>query len=190
MEYLADIKEIGRRLQERRKEFFKTQYDFAEALGIDERKTVGNWETGTVAIPIHRLSDICKLLDCDLDYLFGKIDVPKNNTADIIKETRLSQKAIEKIVSWKNCDDYRRFWVEYLSLIIEADNSEDLLLNISKILGFSKWEAISLNENKVNQALEFIDMQTAQLWYISKTFTDIIEEMCKDERLRTVKNNG
>ena len=190
MEYLKDIKEIGQRLQDRRKEFFKTQYDFAEALGIEERKTVGNWETGTVAIPIHRLSDICNLLDCDLDYLFGKIDVPKNNTADIMKETGLSQKAVEKAVAWKSTDDYHRFWNDYISAIIESDKFENLLFDISKLLGYSKWEIKSVNEDNPAQAIEFFNLQTAQLWYISKTFTDIIEDIEHNERLKDGVKNG
>ena len=184
MEYLKDIKEIGQRLQDRRKKFFKTQYEFAEALGIEERKTVGNWETGTVAIPIHRLSDICKLLDCDLDYLFGKIDVPKNNIADIMKETGLSQKAVEKTVDWKSTDDYHRYWNDYISAIIESDKFENLLFDISKLLGYSKWEIKSVNEDNPAQAIEFINLQTAQLWYISRTFTDIIEDIEHNERLK------
>ena len=190
MEYLKDIKEIGQRLQDRRKEFFKTQYEFAEALGIEERKTIGNWETGTVAIPIHRLSDICNLLDCDLDYLFGKIDVPKNNTADIMKETGLSQKAVEKAVAWKSTDDYRRFWNDYISAIIESDKFENLLFDISKLLGYSKWEIKSVNEDNPAQAIEFFNLQTAQLWYISKTFTDIIEDIEHNERLKDGVKNG
>ena len=134
MEYLKDIKEIGQRLQDRRKEFFKTQYEFAEALGIEERKTVGNWETGTVAIPIHRLSDICNLLDCDLDYLFGKIDVPKNNTADIMKETGLSQKAVENLIENKNSTDIRyiNFLLEY-GFVRGFFNEFSLYVNSDKI---------------------------------------------------------
>ena len=64
------------------------------------------------------------------------------------------------------------------------------MLYISQILGFSKLEAKAINENDANLALDVIDMQTARLWYISKTFTDIVEEMAKEERLKGGEENG
>ena len=190
MEYSADITEIGKRLQKRRKMFFKSQDEFAEALQIADRKTVGNWETGTVSIPINRLADICKLLDCDMDYLFGKIDIPKNSTCNVMKETGLSQTAVEKIIAWKNTDDYHRFWGDIISAIIESENAENLLSYIDQINGFSKWEARAANENNVNLALDMIDLQTSRLWYASKIFTDIIEDMSHKERMKEIEKNG
>jgi len=95
MDYLMDKKEIGSRLKELRiRRGYKSQDKFAEALGISERKTVGKWETGDTAIPTTRLAEICEVLDCDLDYLFGKIDVPRNTVSDICKETGLSESAV------------------------------------------------------------------------------------------------
>ena len=41
-------------------------------------------------------------------------------------------------------------------------------------------EAKSVNEDNPARAIEFINLQTAQLWYISKNFTDIVEEMAKE----------
>ncbi len=176
-----------RKLIERKNTTIKAVADY---IGVS-RQAVSQYQDGSTQPNAETVVKIAEFFNVTTDYLLTgqnkEVDESLNITCDF---TGLSPKAVEKIVSWKSCDDYRRFWTEYISLIIEADNSECLLSNISKILGFSKWEAISLNENKVNQAIEFIDMQTAQLWYISKTFTDIIEEMCRDERLRTVENNG
>lgn len=176
-----------RKLIERKNTTIKAVADY---IGVS-RQAVSQYQDGSTQPNAETVVKIAEFFNVTTDYLLTgqnkEVDESLNVTCDF---TGLSPKAVEKIVSWKSCDDYRRFWTEYISLIIEADNSEYLLSNISKILGFSKWEAISLNENKVNQAIEFIDMQTAQLWYISKTFTDIIEEMCRDERLRTVENNG
>ena len=64
------------------------------------------------------------------------------------------------------------------------------MLYISQILGFSKLEAKAINENDANLALDVIDMQTARLWYISKTFTDIIEDIEHNERLKDGVKNG
>ena len=96
MDYLTDKKEIGKRLKNIRKEKYKTQEAFAEALNLSDRKTVSKWETGETEIPITRLADICRLLDCDLDYLFGKIDVPKNQTNNVMVETEDLEVTLEQ----------------------------------------------------------------------------------------------
>ena len=64
------------------------------------------------------------------------------------------------------------------------------MFDISKLLGYSKWEIKSVNEDNPAQAIEFINLQTAQLWYISKTFTDIIEDIEHNERLKDGVKNG
>ena len=136
MEKITDRKtvemKIGEQLQKRRKEKFKSQFEFAVALGIDERKTVGNWETGTVAIPIHRLPEICDLLDCDLDYIFGNIDVPHNITSDIIKETGLTETAVKKL---RNCSSD---FTDILSSLLENNNFWALIESIGKYREYIK----------------------------------------------------
>lgn len=101
MDYLADTKEIGERLRLLRvKRGFRSQDKLAEAIGVSDRKTVAKWETGETAIPITRLASICKVLDCDLDYLFGKIDVPRNVVSDICETTGLSETAVGKLKAY------------------------------------------------------------------------------------------
>ena len=90
-----DNLQIGNRLKLlRKKRGIRSQDLFAELLDVAERKTVGKWETGETAIPITRLAKICDVLECDLDYLFGKIEMPKNETTDVCKATGLSEKAV------------------------------------------------------------------------------------------------
>lgn len=173
MEYLKDIKEIGHRLQERRKEFFKTQNEFAEALGIEERKTIGNWETGTVAIPIHRLSDICNLLDCDLDYLFGKIDVPKNNTADIKEETGLSQKAVENLIENRNSTD-----IQYISSLLEYGFMRGFFNEFSLYVNSDKITLPKNNDELSEILLDTDDSKLAEYIKNKDNFTNFINLRC------------
>lgn len=112
MDYFIDNKQIGERLRTlRKKRGYKSQDAFAEAIDVTERKTIGKWETGEASIPIKKLAVICDVLDCDLDYLFGKIDTPKNEISDIMKQTGLSEKAANYISKEKR--------KEVLSVVLE-----------------------------------------------------------------------
>ena len=136
MDYLMDKKEIGKRLKNIRKEKYKTQEAFAEALNLSDRKTVSKWETGETEIPITRLADICRLLDCDLDYLFGKIDVPKNQTNNIMVETGLSENAAEILLTTPHIDT--------LNALLSDGNFASLLRVISE------WSDADLNNTHGN----------------------------------------
>ena len=64
--------DFGDRLKKLRKERYKTQDDFAEAVG-KKIETVRNWEQGRALPEMETFFKICDLLDCDLDYLTGRL---------------------------------------------------------------------------------------------------------------------
>ena len=101
MDYITDKKEIGKRLKAIRKMKYKSQEAFAEDLNISDRKTVSKWETGETEIPMTRLPDICNALECDMDYIFGKINTPKNCTTNVMQETGLSFQAADLLLNKK-----------------------------------------------------------------------------------------
>ena len=176
-----------RKLIERKKTTIKAVADY---IGVS-RQAVSQYQDGSTQPNAETVVKIADFFNVTTDYLLtGKskeVDESLNVTCDF---TGLSPKSVEKIVSWKSRDNFSRFWCQHLSSIIEAEETENLLLYISQILGFSKLEAKAINENDANLALDVIDMQTARLWYISKTFTDIVEEMAKEERLKGGEENG
>jgi DNA-binding XRE family transcriptional regulator len=47
----------------------KTQETLADALGV-ERRTIGKWEQGTSKPTIDKVTELCNLLECNIDYLF------------------------------------------------------------------------------------------------------------------------
>ena len=184
-------KAIGERIKSARENCKMTQKELAKKL-ICTRELISYYENGSRDIKTDTLIRLSEILGVTTDYLLGlsRAETKDITVASICDYTGLSEKSVKKIDAWNNTDDFRRFWSEHLSRIIEADNSENLFLYISKVLEFSKSEAKALN---FNDALLSLDMGTAQLWYASKTFTDIIEEMCKEERLKAIKdgvNNG
>ena len=76
---------------------YKTQDAFAEALGCSV-ESVRNWEQGRTVPETGTLFQIAELLDCDLDYLIGRIDKPTHDLQFITDELRLSEEAVKKLM--------------------------------------------------------------------------------------------
>jgi len=62
--------------------------------------SIKKWENGTMPT-LDRISNLCELLDCDLDYLTGKIKELKREDADIAKVTGLTPANIHKLKHWQ-----------------------------------------------------------------------------------------
>ena len=91
-------KTFSKKLREARKaKGYKTQLSFSEALDMS-LETVRNWEQGKTFPEMGKLFEIANLLDCDIDYFIGRIATKTHIIDDIQKETRLSEKAIEKVL--------------------------------------------------------------------------------------------
>lgn len=86
----------GKRLQELRKRHYKTQEQFAEALGVS-LDAVRSWEQGYQPPETANLFKIVEKLDCDLDYLTGRIDCKTHDLQFIHDQTGLSEEAIKKL---------------------------------------------------------------------------------------------
>lgn len=166
MDYLKDKKEIGKRLKAIRKTKYKSQETFAEALNILDRKTVSKWETGETEIPITRLSEICNLLDCDLDYLFGKIEVSKNQTNNIMLETGLSEEAAKVLLNNK--------YIDTLNAILKDENFIKLLDIISE------WSEADLDNTHGNLIKDHILHKLSSKSDISETTAKILSRLSKD----------
>ncbi len=123
----SDVKESLRlNLQKKRKEKgFKTQNAFAEALEVSV-ESVRNWEQGRTLPELGTLFNICSLLDCDMDYLIGRLEVPTHDLAFIKTQTRLSEAAIIKILEIAFFDRATRN-SRTLSHFIENDNFQYLI---------------------------------------------------------------
>lgn len=79
------------------------------------------------------VANICEMLDCDIDYLLGKIDTPKHIYQAMNEMCGLSEKATEKLIYWKGRHvDYTGM----LNIILESGNFENVLfhaINLSEI---------------------------------------------------------
>lgn len=97
------------RLIECRKRKYSSQQKFADAYmeryGIIRKKkttnnnmfeTVQSWEQGKSTPSAEVLANICELLDCDADYLLGRIDHRTHDIEDAHRYTGLSSEALEQ----------------------------------------------------------------------------------------------
>lgn len=89
---------FGGKLKEARKKAgYKTQEAFAEAFDC-KTESVRNWEQGRTFPEIGTLFHLADFLDCDLDYLIGRIDKPTHDLQFITDELRLSEEAVKKLM--------------------------------------------------------------------------------------------
>ena len=97
-------KAIGERIAVERKRLKMSQTDLASKLNLADssRVTVGHWENGKAVPCLEYMKDMCEIFDCEMDYLFGKINERTREVADICAVTGLSAEAVELLRQWQN----------------------------------------------------------------------------------------
>jgi len=100
MGYSCDL--VGARIRKRRKELKLSQVALAEALDVNV-KTVKDWEKANGANPtLPKFVELCNVLNCHADYLFGLIDMPFRALTDINKFLGLSEKSVSTLLRYKH----------------------------------------------------------------------------------------
>lgn len=106
---------FSQRLQECRKRKYSSQQAFADAymkaFGMIRKPrssvynnmfgTIQSWEQGKSTPTAEALANICELLDCDADYLLGRIDQRTHDITDAHRYTGLSPAALEQLHEYK-----------------------------------------------------------------------------------------
>ncbi|MBQ9945451.1 MAG: helix-turn-helix transcriptional regulator [Clostridia bacterium] len=91
-----DLKEIGKRIQARRKQQGFTQEQIAELMNVSVQM-ISNLERGNKSIRIENLINLCKILNVSTDYiLIGSRDSAEAHEGDK-RLSRLSDKEKELI---------------------------------------------------------------------------------------------
>ena len=106
-----------------------TQSELAEVMEVT-LKTVMNWEQGIVNPDLETVIKLADLLECDLDYLTGRLEEPTHDIAFIKNSIGLSTSAILKLQkkSFKMTDKI------ILSKIIEHKDYEYLMNRINEMI--------------------------------------------------------
>ena len=106
---------FSQRLQECRRRKYSSQQAFADAYmerfgmirqgkkKIDNNMfgTIQSWEQGKSTPTADVLANICKLLDCDADYLLGRIGQRTHDITDAHRYTGLSTAALEQLHEYR-----------------------------------------------------------------------------------------
>lgn len=106
----------------------KSLETFAEALNV-ERRTIGNWENGITVPPLDKVAEICNLLNCNFDNLFG-VQEMVGFSPDIIA-AHYSKINIDIIKHGHKDHDYR----DFLNYFMHPDNCEELINSVT-LLGW------------------------------------------------------
>ena len=174
--------DFGDKLQDLRKQKkIKTQDEFAAKLGVN-LKSVQNWEQGRKLPQTEHLFKICDVLDCDLDYLIGRLEERNRTIKEMAAYTGLSEDAVKALHKYNNANDRRSSWPSHLSDIITHKDFFALMCNISDYMGTAKLERLITDDSDEVKAL---DMKAAGLFYISHTLTNIIDEIADKYRERS-----
>ncbi len=125
---------FGARLKElRKKAGFKKQDDFAEAFGRS-LDTVQNWEQDKKYPPMNTFLELCNFLECDADYLVGRIEQRTHDLTFLCSETGLTPEAIQALAEIKSGplggDDMR-----LVSSILSSVKFKDILKSVKD----AKW---------------------------------------------------
>ena len=177
---------FGENLRKARKEKckFKTQEAFAEAFGCNI-ESVRNWEQGRTVPETGTLFRLAEFLDCDLDYLIGRIDKPTHDLQFITDELRLSEEAVKKLMQLSDIQ------LQSISEIIEHPkygkmtaqisdlkdkgrlNDTTALLVINHVLkGINDQPTPPVHENMIEQAI---------IYNLSTIFTQIVCDITDTE---------
>nr|DAL96537.1 MAG TPA: helix-turn-helix domain protein [Caudoviricetes sp.] len=116
------IKKFTVKLKVLRKEKKYTQERLASILGVDI-KTYRSWEKGTLPKTID-LFNLANILDCDVDYLLGRINTETHLKDYINKYYSLSPEAFDKLLllsvyQSSKGDNYHKKIANELSMILE-----------------------------------------------------------------------
>lgn len=168
---------FGSQLKALRRKKFKTQASFADALDVSI-ESVRNWEQGRQIPTPHHLFIICQLLDCDIDFLIGRLDQKTHDVQFIHDQTGLSEEAITQLEGL-NPDQTALVsriieHPDFLKVIKQMQDISDKAA-ISRCTASMIVSSISDRLNDQSSVAVHADMiEKAMLFSISNLFTQIV----------------
>jgi len=125
------------RLTHEREERGYTQEKFSEMLGIS-RDTLSKWENGHRLPDIEQLQKICKIFNCDSDYMLGNIPEHSHDIRKMMNKTGLSETSILLLERWNvaaspQVSKIIDFILQYRSNCIKSNiRDEDLIDRLNR----------------------------------------------------------
>lgn len=107
---------IGERIKQRRAELDLTQQKLAQKINYGDHTTISKWENGHQPPSIDQLMELCKVLNCEVGFLFGDYDMPKWKPAGFQEATGLSNSSCEMLDNISKYPTIHYFLDDLLSL--------------------------------------------------------------------------
>ena len=106
MNYECRVHLIGERIKKEREAQKLNKKDLLAKIYMAEtsHKTLTAWENGERVPDLGSLARMAEVFQCDIGYLIGDYNERTRTTADIVKETQLSESAVQNILYMKNYD--------------------------------------------------------------------------------------
>lgn len=169
MEYSDNSKQqFGLRLQKIRiQKGFKTQTELGDAYknkfgAIRNRKdketnsmqrTIQSWETGKSVPPCTVLTNLCELLDCDADYLLGRLDNSTHDLNFICNQTHLEEKTIKDLKHIPMYPHYMNYISKGIIPFCTQNEIESLFTKIEEFMQETEDRASSITLLELQQIL-------------------------------------
>lgn len=150
---------FGNRLKKKRKDKKYTQKSLAKELELPV-ETIRNWEQHYNLPEYQTLFRICSILDCDMDFLFGRIDKHLHEVEDICKKTGISEKTCDELIE---CAKARETLKKVHTNLNELSNQA---LDISGYIKLLKREKALQGINVIGNSGDFVPLISELLEYI------------------------
>lgn len=151
-------------------DFCKSQELFAEKLNI-ERRSICRWEKDKIP-SIDNIIEICKILDCSIDYLLGSSDVP--DVDPISKASKYSGISPEIIRYGKEHSDY----LECLNYFMLPENCKSIFNSVTLLTWKKYW--INSTLNNINSPLKEQLIEVFNEYNAITPFSEINKTSFKD----------
>ena len=138
-----------------------SQEKIAETMHV-KRQKVMKWENGDTYPTLEESIELCKVLDCDLEYLLGRCDKYHRETIDISEATGLSIEAADRLREWKSilfgehahgsADNFllEIYGLKTLDSLLTNKEGLEMLNNVALYL-HGRFEHITPNEDSVRE---------------------------------------
>ncbi len=166
-----DMVSFGTILKNAIKESNFTQEKFADEIGISI-SALKTYMNGTRIPDIEILDRMCSALECDYDYLMGKIDKPKKDIADISEVTGLSYVVVNKLNWYKENND---IYLDLLNFLIENRHTSNLMYLIYEYITTEPESFITSSGDSV----ESVKVSTSTKDYVrySKLDVNVLQQL-------------
>lgn len=172
--YYVDVKEIGKNIRRRRDEKKMTLDQLSELTQLGGKSLLSKYENGqTPRLTVDALLRIADALECEPDYLVGRISCPHRTTSEISELIPLSREAIEALEDLgHNLSEYSDY---DSALVINIIN--DLIINL--VQSIEEALEIDLSTLEGGEMFEGYDVKVMK----SGAFTDAAEMLIAYEAI-------